>query len=159
MGAPDVLHSHIVVHHALQVALKISPEQAHEKVDFRAGAAQVVFMRKRIKREPGKADTRRGLSYKLHGVGALLVAEEALQRAAPGPAAIAVHDDGHMLGQAFGLQRRVNGALFRGQFVDAQRARRIQRTRLYLAFGPPGWAQVTSKLDALNEASGAARLG
>ena len=53
---------------------------------------------------------------------ALLVAQEALERAAAGPAAVAVHDDGDVLGQALRLERRVDGALLRGQLMDAQRA-------------------------------------
>ena len=77
------------------------------------------------------------------------MAQEALERAVAGPAAVAVHDDGHVLGQALGLQRRINSALLRGQLIDAQRAGRIQRTRLYIAFAASrAGAQGASVIDA-----------
>ncbi len=98
VGAADVLHADVVVHHALEVGLKISLEQAHEEVDLGAGAAEVVFQREGVEGEPGKADTRGGFGNQLHAVGALLVAEEALERAVACPTAIAVHDDSDMLG-------------------------------------------------------------
>ena len=140
MGAPDVADAHVVVHHALQIALQVALEQAHEEADLGAGPAQIVLERKGVKRQPGQADARGGFSHQLHALGALLVAEEPLERAAAGPAAVAVHDDGHMLGQALGLQRRIDGALLSGQFMDAQRARWIQRNRLYNCFcGFQGW--------------------
>ena len=127
VGAPDIADADVVVHHALHVGLKIGLEQAHEEVDLGAGAAQVVFQGKGVEREPGQADARGGLGDQLHAFGALLVAQEALERALAGPAAIAVHDDGDMLGQALGLEGRIDGALLGGELIDAQRARRIQR--------------------------------
>ena len=56
VGAADVLHAHIVVHHALHVALQVGLEQAHEEVDLGAGAAQAVLKGKGVEREPGQAD-------------------------------------------------------------------------------------------------------
>src|SRR5579863_1852170 len=60
------------------------------------------------------------------------MAEEALQGTIPGPAAVAVHDDSHMFGQALRFQRRIYGALFRCELMNAQRAWRIQMTCLLL---------------------------
>ena len=105
MGAADVAHAHVIVHHALEIGLKIGLEQAHEEVDLGTGAAQVVFEGKSIERKPGKADAGSGFSDQLDALGALLVAEEPLERAVTGPAAIAIHDDGHVLRQALGLER------------------------------------------------------
>src|SRR5208283_2659597 len=68
-----------------------------------------------------------------HALGALLVAQEPLQRTIPRPPAIAVHDDGHMFGQALRLQRRIYCALLGGQVMDALRTSRIQGTRLNVA--------------------------
>ena len=130
MDAPDVAHADVVVHHALQVALQVAAQQAHEKVDLGARPAQVVFKRKRVERQPGQTDPRGCLGNQLHAFGTLLVAEEALQRAMAGPAAVAVHDDGHVLRQTLRLERRVHSTLLCGQLLDAQRGRRIQRTRL-----------------------------
>jgi hypothetical protein len=48
-----------------------------------------------------------------------------------GPAAVAVHDDGYVLGQALGLERRIDGALLSRQLVDARCEGRIQETRLF----------------------------
>ena len=122
VGAADVADADVVVHHALQVALEVALEQAHEEADLGAGAAQIVFKREGVEREPGQADAGGGLRDQLHALGALLVAEEALERALAGPAAVAVHDDGDVLGQPLGLQRRVDGALLSSQFMNAQRA-------------------------------------
>jgi hypothetical protein len=94
-----------------QVALQVGLQQAHQEADLGAGPAQIVFERKGVEREPGQADAGGGLRDQLHALGALLVAQKALERAAAGPAAVAVHDDGHMLGQALRLQRRIDGAL------------------------------------------------
>ena len=130
MGAADVADAHVVVHHALHIALEIALEQAHEEVDLGAGAAQIVFQRKGVEREPGQADARGGFRDQLHALGALLMAEEALQRAVAGPAAVAIHDDGDVLGQALGLERRIDRALLRGQLIDTQRASWMQRNGL-----------------------------
>ena len=133
MRSADVADADVVIHHALQIALEIAFEQAHEEVDFGAGAAQVVFERKGIKREPGQADAGCCFGDELDALGALLMAEEAFQRAMAGPTAVPVHDDGHVFGEPIGFQRRIGRALFRGQLMNAQRARRIQRTRLDFA--------------------------
>src|ERR1035438_6746564 len=148
-GATDVADANVVIHHALQVGLKVALEQAHEEADLGARSAQIVFQRKGVEREPRQADARGGLSNQLHALGALLVAEEALERALASPASIAVHDDGHVLGQALGLQRRIDSAFFISQFMDAQRACRIQKSRLYITFAASkAGAQGASKIDA-----------
>ncbi len=132
-----------------EVGLQVALEQAHQEVDLGAGPAQIVFQGKGVKREPGQADAGGGFSNQLHALGALLVAQEALERALPGPAAVAVHDDGHMLGQALGLQRRIDRALFFGQLIDAQRAGWIQRNRLNITFAAQrAGAQGASVIDA-----------
>ncbi len=95
--APDVAHAHIVVHHALQIALQVALEQAHQEVDLGARPAQTVFERKRVERQPRQSDARGGFRHQLHALGALLMAQEPLQRAPAGPSPVAIHDDGHML--------------------------------------------------------------
>jgi hypothetical protein len=122
VGAPDVADADVVVHHALQVALQVAPEQAHEEADLGAGAAKIVFQRKSIEGEPGQADARGRLSNQLDALGALLMAEEPLQRAMAGPASVSIHDDGHVLRQALGLQGCIDGALLSSEFMDAQGA-------------------------------------
>ena len=126
VDATDVAHAHVVVHHALEVGLKIAAEQAHEEVDLSARAAKVVLKRKCVESEPGEADARSGFSNQLNAFGALLVAEESLERAAAGPAAIAVHDDGDVLGEPLGLEGGIDGALIGRELIDSQRAGWVQ---------------------------------
>ena len=108
MRAADVADADIVIHHALQVALKIAPEQAHKKGHFGARPAKVVFERKGVQREPGKTDPGGCLSHQLNAFGALLVSQEALQRSRTGPAAVSIHDDGHVFWKTRRGKRRVN---------------------------------------------------
>ena len=103
MSAPNVFHAHIVVHHVQEIGFKIGFEQAHEEINLGAGTAQIVFERKGVQREPGQTDARCGLSDQLNALGPLLVALEPLEQPVAGPAAIAIHDDGHVLGQALRL--------------------------------------------------------
>ena len=58
----------------------------------------------------------------LDGLGSFLVAEEALEGALAGPAAVSVHDDGDVLRNARGIERIVDRALFARQFVDTIRS-------------------------------------
>ena len=111
MGAADVGHADVVVVHALDVGDEVALEELHEEVDFGLGAAQIVFEREGVEGEPGQVDARGGLDDELDGLGALLVAEEALEGALAGPAAVAVHDDGDVLGDARGVELAVDGAL------------------------------------------------
>jgi hypothetical protein len=133
VSAADVANADVVIHHALHIALKVGLEQTHEEVDLSAGTAKVILKREGVECEPWKADARGGFRNELDAFGPLLMAEEALEGTMAGPAAVSIHDDGDMLGQALGLERRVNGALLRSQLIDAQGARRVQRTRLYVA--------------------------
>ncbi len=115
VGAADVGHADVVVVHALDVADEVALEELHEEADLGLGAAQVVFEREGVEGEPGKIDAGGGLDDVLDGLGALLVAEEALEGAFAGPAAIAVHDDGDVLGD-FGWGRAAGrGSALRGR--------------------------------------------
>ncbi len=109
---------------------EIDLEQTHQEVDLGFGAAEIVFEGERVECQPRQADARGGLSNKLHALGALLVAKEALERTASGPAAIAIHDDGHVLRNPLGLQQGIDGSLFRGELVNAQRASWMQSSSL-----------------------------
>ena len=122
VGAPDVADADVVVHHALHVVLEVGLQQAHQEIDLGARTAKVVFQRERVERQPGQADARSGFGNELDALGSLLMAEKALERTMSGPAAVAVHDDGHVLGQALGFQRRIDGALFGCELMDARRA-------------------------------------
>ena len=81
------------------------------------GAAQIVFKREGVQREPGQVDARGGFDDVLNGFGALLVAEESLERALARPAAVAVHNDGDVLRKARGVEAVVDGALVGGELV------------------------------------------
>ena len=124
VGAADVGHAHVVVVHALDVADEVGLEQLHQEADLGLGAAQVVFEREGVEGEPGQVDAGGGLDDELDGLGALLVAEEALEGALAGPAAVAVHDDGDVLRDARGIELAVDAPLFGGEFVRAGWTRR-----------------------------------
>ena len=47
------------------------------------------------------------------------MAEEALEGAFAGPATVAVHDDGDVVGDARGVELRVDLLLFRGELMEA----------------------------------------
>ena len=119
VGAADVGHADVVVVHALDVADEVALEQLHQEADLGLGAAQIVFEREGVEGEAGKIDARGGLDDVLHGLGALLMAEEALERALAGPAAVAVHDDGYVLGDFGGVELPVDGLLLGGELVKA----------------------------------------
>jgi hypothetical protein len=114
VGAADVGHADVVVVHALNVGDEVALEQLHQEADLVLGAAQVVFEREGVEREPGQVDAAGGLDDVLHALCALLVAEEALERALAGPAAVAVHDDGDVLRDAQRIERGVDGAFVGG---------------------------------------------
>ena len=79
VGAADVADADVVVHHALDVVFQVAPEQAHEEVDFGAGAAEAVLQREGVESEPRQADAGGGFRDELHALGALLVAQESLE--------------------------------------------------------------------------------
>ncbi len=116
-GAADVGHADIVVVHPLDVGDQKAAQQLHQEVNFVPGAAQIVLQREGVERNPGKIDARGGLHHELDALGALLVAEEALQGSPAGPAAIAVHNDGDVLGHAHRIKRVIDGTLFGRKFV------------------------------------------
>jgi len=80
---------------------------------------------------------RRLFPLQLNALGALLVTEKALRRAVASPA----HCHPMMMATCSGdtqfFNVALNGALLPGQLMDAQRARRIQRTRLKNALRLP----------------------
>ena len=119
VGAADVGHADVVVVHALDVADEVALEELHEEADLCLGAAQIVFERKGVEGEPGKVDAGGGLDDKLNGFGALLVAEETLEGALAGPTAVAVHDDGDVLGNLGRIELLVKDLLLGRELVDA----------------------------------------
>ena len=118
-GLADVAHAHVVVVHALDVADEVALEQRHQEADFGLGAAQVIFQREGVERDPRQVDAGCGLDDVLDGFSALLVAEEALERALAGPAAVAVHDDGDVIRNARGIELSVHGGLLGREFTEA----------------------------------------
>ena len=111
MDAPDVGHADVVVVHPLDVGDQVALEELHQEADLALGPAEVVLQREGVEREPWKVDARGGFDDILDTFGALLVAEEALESALAGPAAVAVHDDGYVLWDAHGVQRVIKRTL------------------------------------------------
>ena len=108
MGAADVGHADVVVVHPLDVADEVALEELHEEAHLGLGAAQIVLEREGVEGEPGKVDARGGFDDVLDGFGAFLMAEETLEGALAGPAAVAVHDDGDVLGNFCGVELPVD---------------------------------------------------
>lgn len=119
VGAADVGHANVVVVHAFDVSDEVAFEKLHEEADFGLGAAEIVFEREGVEGEPGQVDARGGLYDELNGLGALLVAEEALEGTFSGPAAVAVHDDGDVLGNFCWIQLPVDALLFGRELMAA----------------------------------------
>ena len=97
MRSPDVADANIVIHHSLDIVLEVAPKQTHQKADFGAWPAEIVFEREGIQRKPGKTDPRSCFGHELNALGSLLVAKKSLQRTDSGPAAVAIHDDRYVL--------------------------------------------------------------
>ena len=117
VGAADVGHADVVGVHALDVGDEVALEELHEEADLGLGAAQIVFEREGVEGDPGDVDARGGFDDVLDGFGALLMAEEALEGALAGPAAVAVHDDGDVLREAREVEGVVDRALFGRELV------------------------------------------
>ncbi len=117
MGAADVGHADVVGVHALDVGDEVGLEELHQEGHFRFRTAQIVFEREGVEGDPGDVDARGGFDDVLDGLGALLVAEEALEGAFAGPAAVAVHDDGDVLREAREIEGVVDRALFGSELV------------------------------------------
>jgi len=140
VGAADVSHADVVVVHALDVSDEVALEELHEKADLGLGAAEIVLEREGVEGEPGQVDAGGGLYDELDGLGALLVAEEALEGAFAGPAAIAVHDDGDVLGDFGGIELAVEGLLLRRELVNAAGVRCSQNNLAKEDASTPRWA-------------------
>ena len=119
LDAADVFHADVVVVHALDVADEVVAQQLHQEVDLGLGTAQIVFEREGVEGDEGQVNARGGLDDELDAFGALLVAEEALEGALAGPAAVAVHDDGDVLRDLCRVELAVEFGLFRRELVQA----------------------------------------
>jgi len=119
VGAADVGHADVVVVHALHIANKVALEELHEEADLGLGAAQVIFEGERVERQPGKVDAGGCFNDVLNGFGTLLVAEKSLERTFACPPAIAVHDDGYVLGNFCWVDLVIDTLLFGREFMAA----------------------------------------
>ena len=114
MRAPDIRNAHVVVVHALDIVDQVRAQQTHEEVDLGLGPAQIILERKGVQRKPGQVDARGRLHHILNRLSALLVAEKSSEAALACPAAVPIHDDGHVLWQACRIQLAVDSLLFEG---------------------------------------------
>ena len=84
-------------------AFQIFAEQAHQEIHFGLGAAPV-FEREGVEGEARQLQARAGFDDFARGFYSGAVSGDARQVAALRPAAVAVHDDGEVLGQALQVQ-------------------------------------------------------
>ena len=125
-GAADIGHADVIVVHALDVADQVRLQKLHQEADFGLGPPQIVLKRKGVERQPGEIDAGGGFDDELDGFGALLVAEETLEGALAGPAAVAVHDDGNVARDAGAVKLIVDGSLVWGELGDPGGKRCVQ---------------------------------
>ena len=95
-----------------QFLAQVLAQQAHQEIDFRLGPAPV-FQRKRIQRKRGNAQPRARLDHGPRRLHAGAMAGDARQMPPLRPAAVAVHDDGDVLGQPLRVEssRRASSRL------------------------------------------------
>ena len=99
MLASDVLQSDVVFVQGFDFRLEIAAEKAHEEIDFRFRTFLPVFFGERVERQGGNSDAGGGFDGGTHGGDAGAVSSNARHVTAARPAAVAVHDDGDMLGK------------------------------------------------------------
>jgi hypothetical protein len=90
--------AHVVVHQRRSLVDKEALEQPHQEVDLRARTLPV-FDRERVERQALDAHARALGRDLAHRADAFAVAEHAPQAARLRPTAVAVHDDGDVLGE------------------------------------------------------------
>jgi len=117
VGTADVGHADVVVVHALDVADEVVFEELHEEADLGFGAAEIVLKGEGVEGKEGKIDAGGGFDYELNRLRSLLMSKEALESPLAGPATVAVHDDGDVLGKTGGVELAVKAKLVRGEFV------------------------------------------
>jgi hypothetical protein len=109
------MQANVVGQQLLRLGLQKLLEQRHQGVHFHLGALPV-FGRKSVERQVGNADFAAGFDGRANGIRPLLVTFDPVQQPLFGPAAIAIHDDGHVPGQPFGIE----GGRFRRRPIRTQ---------------------------------------
>ena len=102
IGPADHLEADVVAQQRRQLEPQVALEQHHQRAHFRRRPLPVLD-RKRVEREHLEPEARGGLDDVADGVDAGAMAFDARQVALPGPAAVAVHDDGDVPRQAVHL--------------------------------------------------------
>ena len=85
-----------------ELGAQVPLEQHHQRADF-GGRTLPVLDRERVERQHFEPEPRRGLDDVAHRVDAGAMPLDARQVPLPGPAAVAVHDDGDVARQAIGM--------------------------------------------------------
>ena len=101
--APDHQQADIVSLDRRQLALQVFAQQTHQKIHFRPRASPV-FQRERIQRQAWQMQSRARLDDLARHLHARAMPRHARQMPPFGPAAIAIHDDGHMMRQALAVE-------------------------------------------------------
>ena len=138
-GATDVGHADVVGVHALDVADEVALEELHEEGDFGLGPTQVILDGEGVEGDPRKVDAGGGFYDELNGLGTFLVAKEALEGPFSGPAAIAVHDDGDVLGNSVGVKLAIDELLLGGELMYAARSECAQNNLANIDASTPRW--------------------
>lgn len=102
--AADERKPDVIALHQRQFIFQVAMEQLHQEVDLGRGPAQEILRGKGIESQSRKLDARGRLHDVTHGFNSAFVAGDAWQMTTPGPAAIAVHNDGNMPGKLAWIQ-------------------------------------------------------
>ena len=121
--ASDVFQANVVLVEGGDFGFQIAAQQAHQEIYFAAGTLLPVLFRKRIQRQPGNPNARRGFHRGAHGRYSGAVSGHARQVATARPATVAVHDDGDVLREPFRIKPLIN---FRFLAIQPGRNRRLQ---------------------------------
>jgi len=104
MFAPDIAQANVVLVQGGDFVFQILAQQVHQEVDFSLRAPLPIFRREGVERERGHTDACSGLDRIADRLHSRAMARDAGQMPLARPAAVAVHDDGYMAGQAGGIE-------------------------------------------------------
>ena len=103
IGAADDQHADIVSMDGGKFLAQIFAKQAHQKINFRFGAAPV-FHGKSVERQGGNSEPGARFNHRASRLDSRAVTGHARQMAPLRPAAVSIHDDGNMLREPVRIQ-------------------------------------------------------
>ncbi len=147
IGTPDDQHANVVSMDGGKFLAQIFAKQAHQKIDFRFGAAPV-FHGKSVESQGGNSEPRAGFNHRASRLNSRAMSGDARQVTALRPAAVSIHDDGNMLREPVRIQIEEQTLFFK--------VRGFERFRCFHATIPANSVKWT---EAVSRASWKANIG